>query len=47
MGVYLCAAAGYIAYIIKPERTWVAMASLWATVAAYLLHVSYFAVRWV
>ncbi len=47
MGVYLCAAAGYIAYIIKPERTWVAGASLWATVAAYLLHVSYFAVRWV
>ncbi len=47
MGVYLCATAGYIAYIIKPERTWVAGASLWATVAAYLLHVSYFAVRWV
>ena len=47
MGVYLCAAAGYIVYIIKPERTWIAVASLWATVAAYLLHVSYFAVRWV
>jgi cytochrome c-type biogenesis protein CcsB len=47
MGVYLCSAVGYISYIIKPERTWVARASLWATVAGYLLHVSYFALRWV
>jgi len=46
MGVYLCAAAGYLAYIIKPQRTWIAVASLWATVAGYILHVSYFASRW-
>ncbi|HTP03652.1 MAG TPA: c-type cytochrome biogenesis protein CcsB [Nitrospirota bacterium] len=46
MGAYLCSAAGYIAYIIKPERGWVAGASLWAAVAGYLLHVSYFALRW-
>jgi cytochrome c-type biogenesis protein CcsB len=46
MGVYLCAAAGYIAYIIKPERTWIAGASLWTTAVGYLLHVSYFASRW-
>ncbi len=45
-GAYLLAAAGYIAYIIKPERKWTAGASLWATVAGFLCHIAYFAFRW-
>jgi len=46
LGVYLLAAAGYVAYIIKPERKWIANASLWATAVGYLLHVAYFIFRW-
>ncbi len=46
VGLYLFAAAGYVAYIIGPQRTWVAGASLWTTAAGYLLHVLYFASRW-
>jgi len=46
MGVYLLAAAGYIAYIIKPEQKWTAPASLWVTVSAFLLHIAYFVIRW-
>jgi cytochrome c-type biogenesis protein CcsB len=46
MAGYLFAAAGYVAYIIKPERTQAAVLSLWATVAGFLLHVAYFAFRW-
>ena len=33
MGVYLLAAAGYIAYIIKPVQKWAATASLWMPLA--------------
>jgi cytochrome c-type biogenesis protein CcsB len=46
MGVYVLAAAGYIAYIIKPERKWAATASLWVTVSGFLLHIAYFLLRW-
>src|SRR3990172_293284 len=43
---YLVAAAGYTAYIIKPERARTAVLSLWATSAGLLLHVVYFLLRW-
>jgi len=46
LGVYLLATAGYIAYFIKPGRQWIAGASLWTTVAGYVLHLAYFGVRW-
>ncbi len=46
MGVYLLAAAGYIAYIIKPVQKWAATASLWITFAGFLSHVAYFLFRW-
>ena len=46
LGVYLLAAAGYIAYFIKPERKQVATASLWITAAGFLCHVAYFLLRW-
>jgi cytochrome c-type biogenesis protein CcsB len=45
-GAYLLAAAGYVAYIIKPDLKWTGGASLWATVAGFIFHVAYFAVRW-
>jgi cytochrome c-type biogenesis protein CcsB len=45
-GAYLLAAAGYIAYMFKPDNKWMAGASLWATVAGFLCHVAYFALRW-
>jgi cytochrome c-type biogenesis protein CcsB len=44
--VYALAAAGYIAYLVKPEHKGLATASLWATFAGFLLHVAYFVVRW-
>jgi cytochrome c-type biogenesis protein CcsB len=43
---YLLAAAGYIAYIVKPERKWAGTASFWTTLAGFLSHVAYFAFRW-
>src|SRR5574341_155029 len=43
---YLVAAAGYTAYIIKPERPRTAVLSLWATFAGFLLQVVYFLLRW-
>ncbi len=47
MGVYLLAAAGYIAYIFKPEKKWLAGASLWTACAGFLLHLAYFSTRWI
>jgi cytochrome c-type biogenesis protein CcsB len=44
--VYLLSAAGYIAYIIRPERKWTGTASLWLAVAGFLCHGAFFAVRW-
>jgi cytochrome c-type biogenesis protein CcsB len=44
--VYALGAAGYIAYIVEPERKWTAPASLWITFAGFLLHVTYFVLRW-
>ena len=46
MGVYVLAAAGYIAYIIKPEMKKAATASLWCTIVGFLLHGGYFVIRW-
>jgi cytochrome c-type biogenesis protein CcsB len=45
-GAYLLAAAGYIVYIFKPDRTWAAGASFWATFAGFLCHLAYFSLRW-
>jgi len=45
-GAYVLAAAGYIVYIFKPDQKWAAGASLWATLAGFLCHVTYFAIRW-
>jgi cytochrome c-type biogenesis protein CcsB len=47
MGAYLLSAAGYIAFIIKPEQKWTARASLWAAFGGFLLHLAYFSFRWV
>jgi cytochrome c-type biogenesis protein CcsB len=47
MGAYLLSAAGYIAFIIKPELKWTARASLWAALGGFLLHLAYFSFRWV
>ena len=44
--IYLIAAAGYIAYIIKPEQKWTATASLWLTSLGFLFHIAYFLFRW-
>lgn len=46
MACYLLAAAGYIAYFVKPERKPAAALSLWATIAGFLLHLAYFILRW-
>jgi cytochrome c-type biogenesis protein CcsB len=46
MGVYLIAAAGYIVYIFRPEKKWVASASLWITFLGFLFHIAYFTLRW-
>jgi len=45
--IYVLAAVGYIAFIIKPDLKWTAGASLWATVAGFVLHLAYFTSRWV
>ena len=47
MGFYLLATAGYITYIIKPERKWTSPASLWVTFSGFLFHVAYFLLRWI
>ncbi len=44
--VYLAAAAGYLAYFIKPDRRHLATASLAATAAGLALQIIYFALRW-
>jgi cytochrome c-type biogenesis protein CcsB len=46
LAAYLLAAAGYIIYLFKPEQKWAGSASLWATIAGFLCHVAYFALRW-
>lgn len=46
MAVYVLSALGYITYMIKPEFKWAAGASLWSTVSAFILHLSYFILRW-
>ena len=47
MCVYLLATAGYIAYIITPERKWAATASFWTTFSGFLLHLAFFILRWI
>ncbi len=46
IGSYLLAAAGYVAFIIKPERYRTATFSLWATVAGFVMQTIYFVLRW-
>jgi cytochrome c-type biogenesis protein CcsB len=46
MGLYLLATAGYITYIVKPERKWTSSASLWVTVSGFLFQIAYFFFRW-
>jgi cytochrome c-type biogenesis protein CcsB len=46
MGVYLLSAAGYITYLIKPERKRVAAFSLLAAFGGFILHLAYFSFRW-
>lgn len=46
LGGYLLATAGYVAFIINPERSRAASLSLWTTAAAFALQTAYFALRW-
>jgi cytochrome c-type biogenesis protein CcsB len=46
-GLYLLAAAGYIAYIMNPERKWTSTASLWVSFTGFLFHIAYFLFRWI
>jgi cytochrome c-type biogenesis protein CcsB len=46
LGAYLLATVGYIAYFIKPEQKWTAAASLLVTLLGFLLHITYFLLRW-
>jgi cytochrome c-type biogenesis protein CcsB len=46
MGVYVLAAAGYVAYIVRPEKKIVATISLGTASVGLFLHFAYFAVRW-
>ena len=46
IAVYVLAAAGYIAYIIKPGRKGIAWISLWVTGVGFFLHLAYFFFRW-
>ncbi len=47
MGVYLLSAAGYVTYLIKPEKKRVAAFSFWAAFAGFIIHLAYFSFRWV
>ena len=47
MGLYLLATAGYITYIVKPERKWTSSASLWVTFSGFLFQIAYFFFRWI
>lgn len=46
LAAYVLSAAGYIAYILKPDRSWTGTASLWIAAAGFLGHVAYFTLRW-
>jgi cytochrome c-type biogenesis protein CcsB len=45
-GIYLLAAAGYVAYIINPSRGGTARFALMATLVGFLSHFAYFVFRW-
>jgi cytochrome c-type biogenesis protein CcsB len=47
LGLYLLATAGYITYIVKPERKWTSSASLWVTLSGFLFQIAYFLFRWI
>lgn len=47
LSVYLLAAAGYIVYIIKPQKKRTAAASFWLTFSGFLFHLAYFLFRWI
>lgn len=44
--VYVCSAIGYILYILKPHLKKYASASLLAACLGFILHISYFWLRW-
>jgi len=46
LAVYAIAAAGYLAFFIKPEQKWTATAAFWTTCTGFLLHLAYFLLRW-
>jgi cytochrome c-type biogenesis protein CcsB len=46
-GLYLLATAGYITYILNPERKWTSSASLWVTFSGFLFQIAYFFFRWI
>ena len=46
LAAYLLAAAGYLLFFAKPERAKVAAISLGLTIAAFVLHLLYFGLRW-
>jgi cytochrome c-type biogenesis protein CcsB len=46
ISAYLLAAAGYIAFIVKPNLKWPARPSLWAAFVGFLFHLAYFSFRW-
>jgi cytochrome c-type biogenesis protein CcsB len=45
-GAYLLSAIGYIAYIIKPDKSRISSASLWTAGAGFLCQIVYFSLRW-
>ncbi len=43
---YVLAAAGYIAFIMRPGLSWTARVSFWCAACGFLLHLGFFGVRW-
>jgi len=46
LGIYVLAAAGYIAFLVKPQLQWSAAVSRWMTLAGFILQILYFSFRW-
>lgn len=46
IGAYLLAAAGYLVFMLKPEKAGTASLSLRITLAGFIAHLIYFALRW-
>ena len=43
---YIVAAAGYIAFIVRPQLRWCSVSSRWVAVTGFILHLLYFTFRW-